>query len=196
MGYIKSQIKKLEKAGGRAKAIQTAEKWFEESLKSRKKKDVASIRTRFDAGKIYVFRYDSPITENLPWWDKNPVVLAIEQRGLTDLGVNLNLLPTEFKENLLDSLYERVSGQIKSTSAGKGKNNAIRQNPLRITYDGIKAFLDSEGYGFAIRQYRPELITDKAVVSYEKWADIALCDFMDLEGLNEQQLIRLFKDSL
>ncbi len=113
MGYIKSQIKKLEKAGGRAKAIQNAEKWFEESLKSRKKKDVASTRTRFDAGKIYVFRYDSPITENLPWWDRNPVVLAIEQRGLTDLGVNLNLLPTVFKETLLDSLYDRVSGQEK-----------------------------------------------------------------------------------
>ena len=195
MGYIKKEIANLSKNGGRSKAIRTAESWFKDSLKARKSKDVARIRSRFEPGKIYVFRYDDPITENLQWWDRAPVVLAIEQVGQNDLGVNLNLLPTEFKEKFLDTLYDRMSNQIKAASTGAASENAAVQRPLRITYDGMKAFLDSEGYGFALRQYRPERITQKAVVAYEKWPQIALCDFADLEGLNKQEVIRLFINS-
>jgi hypothetical protein len=195
MGYIKQQIEKLSKNGGRAKAIRTAEKWFKNSLKARKIKEVARVRTRFEPGKIYVFRYDDPVTENLPWWDRAPVVLAIEQVGSNDLGVNLNLLPTRFKETFLDTLYDRMSGQIKSASSGATSNDAERQRPLRITYKGMKAFLDSEGYGFALRQYKPERITEKSVVAYEKWPSIALCDFMELENMTPQEVIRLFIDS-
>jgi hypothetical protein len=195
MGYIKRRIKALIKeSGSKARARTAAEEWFNAAIKSRAIKEAKATRDRFLPGKIYVFQY-RPITENLPWWDKNPVVLSIEQKDQTDLGVNLNLLPVEFKERLLDRLYDMMEGQIKSASVGKS-GDAINQRPLRITYDGMKAFLDSEGYGFALRQYRPERKINQAVVSYEKWADIVLCDFIDLEGTTIGAVKRQFKKSL
>ena len=195
MGYIKKRIKELIKeSNSKAKARTAAEEWFNSAIKSRAIKEAKVTRDRFLPGKIYVFEY-RPVTENLPWWDKNPVVLSIEQKGQTDLGVNLNLLPVEFKERLLDRLYDMMEGQIKSASVRKS-GDAINQRPLRITYDGMKAFLDSEGYGFALRQYRPDRKINQAVVAYEKWPEIILCDFIKLEGTTINEVKRLFKNSL
>ena len=193
MGYIKSQINKLIKDNsGKANARKASEEWFEKAIKSRKINEAASSRDRFLPGKIYVFEY-KPITENLPWFDRNPVVLAIERVGNNDLGVNLNLLPVEFKEKLLDKLYDMMEGQIKNASAGNLKENAIKQKPLRITNEGVKTFLQSEGYEFAIRQYIPSRKIKQSVVSYENWAKIILCDFIDLEGITINQVKKLFK---
>ena len=95
----------------------------------------------------------SPTTKDLPWYDKNPVVLALEGVNDNDLGVNLNLLPISVKEQLLDDLYTRMGGSIKS--AYNKSYDAERQRALRITYDGMKSYLESNGCVFAIRRYNP-----------------------------------------
>lgn len=192
MGYVKKKIKELIKeAGSRKMARRNAEKWFEESSKSRSLNEVQQTRSRFEPGKIYVFDY-KPITENLPWFDANPVVLAIEHKGENDLGINLNLLPVDFKEQLLDDLYNRLEGQINNQTTGSRYYDANRQGALRITYDGIKAYLKKDGYDFAIRQYIPNGKSRQSVVSYTKWPDIALCDFIELNGTTVANIRRLF----
>lgn len=192
MGYVKDKIKELIKeAGSRKKARSVAERWFDESSKSRTLNEVQQTRNRFEPGKIYVFDY-KPVTENLPWFDANPVVLAIEHKGENDLGINLNLLPVNFKEQLLEDLYNRMEGQIKNATSGKRSENANRQAPLRITYDGIKAYLKKDGYDFAIRQYIPNGKSRQSVISYTRWPDIALCDFIELNGTTIANIRRLF----
>jgi hypothetical protein len=194
MGYVKNRIKELSKESGSMNAAKkTAEKWFEDSVKSRKLTEAEYTRARFEPGKIYVFEY-TPITENLPWFDKNPVVLAIEQVDGNDLGINLNLLPVEFKEQLLDDLYNRLERQINRASSGKRGLDAEGQKPLRITYDGMKAYLKRFGFDFAIRQYIPNRKNNQAVITYNRWPDIALCDFIDLEGTTVQQIRAMFSN--
>jgi len=194
MGYVKNRIKELSKESGSINAAKkTAEKWFEDSVKSRKLTEAEYTRARFEPGKIYVFEY-TPITENLPWFDKNPVVLAIEQVDGNDLGINLNLLPVEFKEQLLDDLYNRLERQINRASSGKRGLDAEGQKPLRITYDGMKAYLKRFGFDFAIRQYIPNRKNNQAVITNNRWPDIALCDFIDLEGTTVQQIRAMFSN--
>jgi len=194
MGYVKNRIKELSKESGSINAAKkTAEKWFEDSVKSRKLTEAEYTRARFEPGKIYVFEY-TPITENLPWFDKNPVVLAIEQVDGNDLGINLNLLPVEFKEQLLDDLYNRLERKINRASSGKRGLDAEGQKPLRITYDGMKAYLKRFGFDFAIRQYIPNRKNNQAVITYNRWPDIALCYFIDLEGTTVQQIRAMFSN--
>lgn len=194
MGYVKNRIKELSRESGSINAAKkTAEKWFEDSVKNRKLTEAEYTRSRFEPGKIYVFEY-SPITENLPWFDKNPVVLAIERVDGNDLGINLNLLPVEFKEQLLDDLYNRLEGQINRASSGKRGLDAQGQKPLRITYDGMKVYLKRFGFDFAIRQYIPNRKNNQAVITYNRWPDIALCDFIDLEGTTVQQIRAMFSN--
>lgn len=198
MGQIKKDIRELSKAAGsKSRARKEAEDWFTETNKKRANKEVQSIGTRFEPGKIYVFEYKTPKTlETLEWWDKHPVVLALDRYDRNDVGINLNLLPIEVKEEMLDMLYDRLAGQIKSNSTGAKAKNASTQRPLNFTYKGAIQYLKRYGYDFAIRQYIPNLKTKQAVVSYENWAKIALCDFVDLEGITLNEMKKRFKQHL
>jgi len=194
MGYVKNKIKELSaEAGSKKKARSNAESWYNSSLRDRSVKEAKYTRSRFQPGKIYVFGYD-PITENLEWFDRNPIVLALEQVDDNDLGVNLNLLPIRVKEDLLDDLYQRTEGQIKSASTGSKFYNATAQSGLRITYQGMKAYLKRSGCDFAIRQYKPNRKRNQATVTYSKWPDIALCDFISLNGATIGQIRSMFSN--
>lgn len=195
MGKIKKDIKELSKeAGGKNNAKKAAEQWFLESSKNIREGAVMTYGGRFRTGMIHVFRYDSPKHEaTLEWWDRNPVVLALDPAEGNDFGINLNLLPVAFKEDMLDMVYERMAGQIKSkTRSGM----AIAQGQIPLTYTGAKSFLEQFGLGFAVRQYIPNRKSNQKIVNYENWARIALCDFIELNGASIGQIRYQFRNHL
>ena len=196
MGYVKSEISKLVKENkGKKLARASAAEWFEKALNSRKDKSVDKQRFPFQPGKIYVFDYDDPLNkQTLEWWDQNPVVLALRSIDKeTDCGINLNLLPVKFKEDFLDAFYTMHFSQIKAGSTGFKKNNAFMQTPImQLDYETVKKFLDRFGFGFAIRRYKVIRKKNQAVVSYENWPKIALCDFIELNGATVMGIRALF----
>ena len=193
MGQVKKDIQALIKThGSKSSAISESMKWYETSLNTFRNKEVVKYGDRFTPGKIYVFRYDTPITENIEWWDRNPVVLALDEYKGNDVGINLNMLPQSVKETLLDDLHIRLSGQIK-TNETRSPNNASSQGQLNLTYSGAKRYLDKFGCSFAIRQYKPGLKAKQAVVSYENWSKIVLCEFSDFEGISRSAIMAMYK---
>lgn len=197
MGKIKKDIRKLSReAGSKTRARRAAEEWFEESSKSIREGSVMKYSSRFRTGMIHVFRYDKPkYEEELEWWDRNPVVLALDPVDGNDFGINLNLLPVAFKEDMLDFIYDRMEGQIKTKSLGKG-GKATAQGQIPLTYNSAKIFLESFGLGFALRQYIPALKSNQKIVNYENWARIALCDFIELNGASIGQIRYRFRNHL
>jgi hypothetical protein len=194
MGDIKKSISKaVKESGSKANARRDSEKWYTAALNNFQDGSVVkSSATRFMPGKIYVFRYDNPKTiEDLDWWDRNPIILALDPVGTNDCGINLNLLPIKIKEQLLDDIYSRMAGQIK-TRTTRAQLKADLQAPLSLSYSGAKNYLNRYGFGFAVRQYIPQRKTKQAVVSYENWWRIALCDFIQLEGSTIQSVRRQF----
>lgn len=197
MGKIKKDIRELSReAGGKTKARRAAEEWFQSSSKNIREGAVMKKSGRFRTGMIHVFRYDNPKHEaTLEWWDRNPVVLALDPVEGNDFGINLNLLPVAFKEDMLDMIYERLSGQIDSKTKGKG-GMASAQGQLPLTYNGAKSFLDMFGLGFAVRQYIPSRKSNQKIVNYENWARIALCDFIELNGASIGKIRYQFRNHL
>ena len=207
MGYIKKRIAELSKEyGGKIRASRACMDWYEAGIKSKSQNEAQITRTRFQPGKIYVFKYFPKYAKELPWFDQNPVVLAIEQVNNNDFGINLNLLPVPYKEKLLDELFTRMNikvdvqetdiiSEILGIETPSGID-AIKEKPLRITYEGIRAYLEKDGYDFALRQYIPSRKKDQAVVSYSKWPEIALCDFMDFNKTNVLKVRLMFNDYL
>lgn len=195
MAYIKNEISKIVKeAGGKKEARRLSEQWYMDSLKSKKVKDVEFTPKPFKPGMIYVFNYTHPKYRlELDWWDKHPIVLALMPiDSHTDCGINLNLLPVKFREQLIDKFYNVFHSAINSNTKGIKENNAILQKPLIIRYDLIKKYLDNFGFGFAIRRYKTNLKTNQAVVSYESWPRVALCDFVKLSGSTVWAIRRMF----
>lgn len=191
MGYIKEEIKKLTKGKGRAKASKESTDWFKKSLGDKKEKAVGSIRSRFIPGKMYVFNY-MPITKDLPWYDDNPVVLALDPYNGDDIGINITMLPSKFREEFLDEIYNRYSASIKSASK---KEDAKKQRGLpKFSYEGARKYLESFGYDFAIRRYKTSNKSNQAVVAYKDWCKMAICEFDSLNGISKQELNKLFED--
>jgi hypothetical protein len=193
MARVRQDIKELIKeSGGRTRAKRAAESWYENGKKTAAEKSVQTTGGRFQPGKVYVFRYNPKYATELPWYDANPVVLALDPDGNNDVGINLNLLPSDVKERLLDRIYNAYESEIKRESVGGKKNDARRQNQLSIRWEEAKNFLAS--YKFAIRQYIPGRKLGQAVVSYENWSKIVLCDFADLNGTTYAQLVNEFRN--
>lgn len=207
MGYIKQRIAELSKEfGGKIRASIACMEWYESNVKSKILNEVEITRTRFQPGKIYVFKYNPKYANELPWFDENPVVLAIEQVNNNDLGINLNLLPVPFKEKLLDELFTKMRVKVDKKETDLISEileietpsgiNALKEKPLRITYEGVKLYLEKYGYEFALRQYIPSRKKGQAVVSYSKWPEIALCDFMKFKKTNVMKVRLMFREYL
>ena len=191
MGVRKDIKEYIKENGGKKKAMKAAQEWFEEGKKKKAEKGVQVTRKRFQPGKIYVFEYTPQSIKTIPWFDAQPVVLAIDEADKNDLGINLNLLPVKVKEDLLDLICNTYYAEIKMA-----KGTATSQKRLSITWEGAKKFLQKEGYDFALRQYIPKLKKNQAVVSYKNWAKIVLCDFADLNNTTYMELYEKFKISL
>jgi len=204
MGVIKDEINELYKMhGSKTKAIKEAQGWFQRGSAKLRDNTIVSSRSSFKPGMIYVFRYEKPkYLEELPWWDKHPVVLALDPTDQkNDLGINLNLLPNEVRVELLDAIYTQVKPFIESQRRGSTSENAKVQGPIpNFTYDGAKNFLERFGYDFAIRQYIPNLKSKQQVIAYERWSYIALCNLLDPETnnsalvINERNLKKMFDE--
>jgi hypothetical protein len=192
MGQVKTDIRTLSReAGGKRRAAANAEEWFTTTSKAVREKAVQRTAARFQPGKIYVFRYENPISAF--WWDSNPVVLALNTADSgNDMGINLNMLPVPLKEDLLDFVYEQYQQYISGQMRGAKKENARAQAPLSLSYEGAKQFLKRYGFDFAIRQYKASRKSQQQVVSYEHWARIALCDFIELNNSTVGQIRALF----
>ena len=196
MGQIKTDIRTLSReAGGKRRAAANAEEWFTTTSKAVREKAVQRTAARFQPGKIYVFRYENPVSAF--WWDSNPVVLALNKADNgNDMGINLKMLPVPIKEQLLDFVYEQYQQYISGQTRGAKKENARAQAPLSLSYEGAKQFLKRYGFDFAIRQYKASRKSQQQVVSYEHWARIALCDFIELNNSTVGQIRALFAKHL
>ena len=193
MGKIKKDIKELIKESkGKRKARKDAEDWYQNGKRSSAEKSVQSKGGRFQPGKIYVFRYTPKYANELMWYDSNPVVLALDPDGNNDVGINLNLLPINIKEGLLDRVYSVFENEISRKTVGGNKNDASNQGSLSLNWQEAKSFLAS--YRFAVRQYIPNRKVGQAVVSYENWAKIVLCNFADLNGTSYNRLFNEFRN--
>jgi len=192
MGRVKKDIKELiRESRGKRRARKAAEAWYQAGKKSAEQKGVQTKGGRFQPGKIYVFKYNPKYKNELPWYDANPVVLALDPNGNNDVGINLNLIPGYVKELLLDRVYESFSLEIARKKLGKKKNDAVAQGGLSINWEDSKDSLAR--YKFALRQYIPNRKIGQAVVSYENWGKIVLCDFADLNGTTYTELIKEFR---
>lgn len=183
------------------KSIRKAERQtyldYKNSIKS-KSKNYTPWNKELRNGKIYVFRYDPKLADELDFYDKNPVILSLGQKkikdGFLDLGINLNFLPLRFKLSLLEQIEnDKLSIKISDKIKGKQNNNSKLQKPLlHIDYEWSKRYLKHIGFEFAIRSYYIDRRSFCYEVSYEEWENISLLNIVDMEKLNINQVKNLF----
>lgn len=172
----------VKNSRGLDNARTAADQWFRTVGKSNGDTSIQSYSGPFQPGKIYIFRYEHPVTEDrLEQWDANPVVLSLGRVDGNDLGINLNYLPEKVKLNVIDKIYKNYGSKIEEQIAKKPGQAKAQKPILSFNEDTIIKFLNDAGLGYAIKRYVTNLRKRTKVVSAEGWKYIPLLNLVQIK---------------
>jgi hypothetical protein len=97
---------------------------------------------RFMLGGLYHFYYDPKGKDDMPYYDKFPLVLALEKYNDGFLGLNLHYLPIKYRVAFLGKLMD---------FAVLNAENDIKR--LRVTYDILNASRRFKEFRPCIKRY-------------------------------------------
>ena len=101
-----------------------SKKWFREKIDGMKKPSRAALlrdsalepSQREMYGNMYMYVYDPKTKQDLPYYDRFPLVIMIEKYKDGFLGLNLHYLRPDVRAKFLDELMRLAPGKVKSNS--------------------------------------------------------------------------------
>ena len=101
-----------------------SKKWFREKIDGMKKPSRAALlrdsalepSQREMIGNMYMYMYDPKTKQDLPYYDRFPLVIMIEKYKDGFLGLNLHYLRPDIRAKFLDELMRLAPGKVKSNS--------------------------------------------------------------------------------
>lgn len=153
MAYIFEQIAQNAAAARiNARSMQEAREWY--MTEARKVSNISGNRlmgedpalltnylNQDSIGKMYMFYYDAKYKDELPYWDRFPLIFVLEVRADRFWGVNLHYLPPLYRARLMNALYQ-IQNRGRTPLSIK----------LKLTYEVLKG-IDSRVAKFAVKQY-------------------------------------------
>jgi hypothetical protein len=132
----------------------------------------------FRLGKLYCFYYDPKGKEDLPYYDRFPMVLAIEKYNDGFLGLNLHYLPFNYRLAFLSKLLK---------FAVQGEPGEIDR--LRVTYDILVASKRLKEFRPCIKRYLSGHIQSKILaIQPNEWDIAAFLPLQQFRGAKSQQV--------
>jgi hypothetical protein len=132
----------------------------------------------FRLGKLYCFYYDPKGKESLPYYDRFPMVLAIEKYNDGFLGLNLHYLPFNYRLAFLSKLLK---------FAVQGEPGEIDR--LRVTYDILVASKRLKEFRPCIKRYLSGHIQSKILaIQPNEWDIAAFLPLQQFRGAKSQEV--------
>ena len=114
---------------------------------------------RFILGGLYHFYYDPKGKDDLPYYDRFPLVLALEKYPDGFLGLNLHYLPIKYRVAFLDKLMDYAI-----------LNDENEPKRIRITYDILNASKRFKAFRPCIKRYLNSHIKSKIItIQPDEW---------------------------
>jgi len=137
----------------------------------------------FRLGRLYCFYYDPKGKESLPYYDRFPMVLAIEKYNDGFLGLNLHYLPFNYRLAFLGKLLK---------FAVQGEPGEIER--LRVTYDILVASRRLKEFRPCIKRYLAGHIQSKIIAIQPNEWDIAA--MLPLQQFRKAKTETVWQESL
>lgn len=169
--------------------LDTANKWYREKANEIVKLDTRSvIRQNIDLavsrvrlGRMYLYQYDPVGKNELPYYDRFPVVFVIDVQRNGFLGLNLHYLPFKYRATLMDALYEFTIGEEDNRR-------------LRATYKILSSVKSLRFFKPCLKQYLNSQMRSRfLLVPPSEW-DTAL--FLPLQSFIKAKEPVVYKDSI
>lgn len=117
MAKLLDRLSKEMNKMGLSQRTPKARTWLKGQLKNLSNPRQALIRNKDNhkvksvTGRMYFYYYDPKTKDKLPYYDRFPLVIPIEQYGDGFLGLNLHYLPPNLRLVLLDKLYDLLNNE-------------------------------------------------------------------------------------
>jgi hypothetical protein len=133
-------------------------------------------------GKMFFYFYDAKTKDDLPYWDKFPLIFVIDMYKDGWLGLNLHYLPIPLRIKLFDKLLEYADNK-----------QLDHIEKLRVTYQTLKGFSTIPEARPCIKRYLSEYVkSDLLKVEAIDW-DVAC--FIPCEQFQKQSKEKVWSDS-
>jgi hypothetical protein len=137
---------------------------------------------RFKLGGLYCFYYDPLGKDDLPYYDKFPLVLVLERYTDGFLGLNLHYLPIRVRAAFLDKLM----------AYAVLKDDDIQK--IRVTYDILNASRRFKEFKPCIKRYLKIRLRSKILtIQPNEWEVATFLPMYQFKGAKPQQV---WKESL
>lgn len=179
-----------QRAGVTARTKKSRE-WFQAKVKelgrvnrqSLLKDDALEPTTREIAGSMYMYFYDPKTKETLPYYDRFPLIIMVEQAKGGFYGLNLHYLRPDIRAQFLDELMK---------TAPRKATNKTRLTKMR--YDLLKGVRKYKEFKPCFKHYLTSHIKSKMVrVPMTDW-EIAI--FLPTEQFTKASKTKVWSESL
>lgn len=133
---------------------------------------------RFKVGELYCFYYNPKGKDDLPYYDRFPLVLILEKYPDGFLGLNLHYLPIKYRIAFLDKLLSMAS---------YNENDEIKR--IRVTYDILNATRRFREFKPCLKQYLFGHVKSKMLaIQPNEWEVAIFLPMHQFKGAKPQEI--------
>lgn len=161
---------------------ETAEKIRTVNERTLMKGDNARLTSTPIIGSMYMFNYDPKWKDELPYYDRFPLVFPFRKVPGGFYGLNLHYLPPPLRAKLMDALYDYA-------------NNTRYDETTRIklNYQLLTSIAKLRFFSPCVKHYLNEHVRSRFLYVYPSEWDIAL--FLPTERFTKQSKVTVWNDS-
>jgi hypothetical protein len=90
--------------------------------------------SRYSIGRMFMFYYDPKTKDQLPYWDRFPLIFPIELYPDGFLGINLHYIPPLMRARLMNALYLTTNNKLFDDTTRLRINYNILKSASRFKY--------------------------------------------------------------
>lgn len=184
MSYLIDRIKESLAKDGLTPRTDAARSWLRSKLddlapsREALMRDRQSLKDNTVIGKMYFYFYDPKTKERLPYYDRFPLVIPIEEYKDGFLGLNLHYIHPKSRINLLDKLSDTANN-----------SRYDKTTKLKLSYDYLKSASRAFEAKPCIKRYLFNHIQSRFLeITADEWDIAALLPMESFVGATTSQV--------
>ena len=146
------------------------------------KGDSSRLTIRPIVGSMYMFNYDPKYKEELPYYDRFPLVFPFRKVPGGFYGINLHYLPPPLRAKLMDALYDYANNTRYDEST-----------KIKLNYQLLTSISKMRFFAPCVKHYLDEHVRSRFMYVYPSEWDIAL--FLPTERFAKKSKTQVWNDS-
>lgn len=184
MAYLIERIKeKLAESGYKPRTTASRD-WLMSKIQDLKPtrqsilNDKERLKSKTILGRMYFYYYDPKLKDELPYYDRFPLVIPIEQYPDGFLGLNLHYISPKQRINLLDALSEFANN-----------SNYDETTRLRLSWRKLKTIGAAFKAKPCVKKYLFKHVDSRFLeISADEWDIAALLPFQNFKGASANKV--------